>query len=467
MALLYFLPVCLPLRLAAADAPAVAPPVTSEFLFRDTPNPVLFIGDDATAQRMFSTLIETYTLSRFPAWKITFRNTGWEGDKILSVGTRGYSRDQDIRRDIESFRPQLAIVNYGMNDARGGDASYENFLTNMNILSRDLPRVGVYRAAFVTANPEEGYAADVPAGSSYNLMLQKYAEGMKERFPLGWKDGVESVQRHPKGPELPQLQNAIFIDLLNPMIDLIAAGRKAGILSPDASAGQKTARLMPDGVHPNWSGHFIMATLVLQGLHAPDLVSSAILDAASHSTLSAQGCTITWQDAGPGVVQFERTDVALPWPTPPNVDLALKIPGFDPATKLNRYDLKISGLKEPFYQLGIDDQIIGVYSQSDLANGVNLGFLRRGPLYDQGQKLLKAVLDKNDTFFNRWRTVEIGPPSTQMTNAPDIRKAEAAHLDEVKLELARLDKVIADEEQAIHLLSQPVPHVFKLEPVVH
>ena len=414
---------------------------------------------------MFSTLIETYTLSRFPSWKITFRNTGWEGDKILSVGARGYSRDQIIRRDIESFRPQMAIVNYGMNDAHAGDVYYEYFLTNVNVLSRDLPRVGVYRAAFVTSNPEEGYETGAPAGSSDNLMLQKYAEGMKERFSIGWKDGVENVQQHPKGPIVPQLQNGIFIDLLNPMIDFIGAGRKAGVLSPDASLGDKTVRLTSDGTHPNWTGHFLMAALVLQGLHAPDLVSSAELNAASHSTISAQGCTIAWQDAAPGILQFERKDDALPWPTPPDVDMALKIPGFDPATTLNRYELKISGLQEASYQLSIDDQVIGVYSQTDLAKGVNLGFLRRGPFYDQGQKLLKAILEKNDTFFNRWRNVEIGPPAAQGTSAPDIRKAQDAHSNEVKPELARLDKVIADKEQAIHLLSQPVPHVFKLTPV--
>ncbi len=332
--LLFLLSVLAPTVLPAQDASAAAPPAASGFLFQDNSRPVLFYGDDATAQRMFTTLIETYTLSRFPAWKITFRNTGWEGDKILGVGLRGYSRDQDIRRDIESFHPQMAIVNYGMNDARQGDASFPTFLTGVNILSRDLPRVGVYRAAFLSANPEEGYDAGAPAGSSYNLTLQKYAEGMKERFPLGWKDGVDSVQKHPKGPEIPQIENGIFIDLLNPMIDFIAAGRKAGVLSPDASLANKTVRLMPDGAHPNWSGHFIMAALVLQGLHAPDLVSSAVLDAAAHATVSAQDCTITWQNGAPGVIQFERSDTALPWPVPPEALAALPIPGFDPATTL-------------------------------------------------------------------------------------------------------------------------------------
>jgi len=154
------------LLLGADDGAASTTSATSipgqEFLFQDNDRPVVFFGDDATAQRMFSTLIETYTLSRFPTWKITFRNTGWEDDKILGVGLRGYSRDQDIRRDVEALRPQMVLVNYGVNDARGGQASYQNFLTCVNILSRDLPRVGVNRAAFISANPEEGSSRTCP-----------------------------------------------------------------------------------------------------------------------------------------------------------------------------------------------------------------------------------------------------------------------------------------------------------------
>jgi lysophospholipase L1-like esterase len=453
-------------RSQSADAVSpTASPAATGFLFRNNPQPVLFYGDDATAQRMYTSLIESYTLARFPDWGISFRNTGLEGDRILFVPGRSLTRDQAIRRDIGSYHPQAVLVNYGMNDARGGDSGYQFFLTRVNILSRDLPRIGVYRAAFISANPEEGYSPGAPAGSSDNLALEKYANWMKGQFFIGWRDGVAFMQAHPKGSEAPILENGIFIDLLNPMIQLIEAGRTAGVLSHDDALGEKSARLMPDGVHPNWSGHFIMAAIILQGLHAPDLVSTATLDAARGVTTSTQACTITWKNAPEGVVQFQRKDDALPWPVPPEADLALKIPGFDPATTLNRYELKITGLKETAYMLSIDGEEIGVYSGGALANGVNLGFVRRGPIYEQGQKLLKAVLDKNETFFNRWHNVQIGPQPAPGTNALDLRNAELAHANEVKPELARLDKIIADEEQTINVLRQPVAHLFNIKPV--
>jgi len=443
---------------SAAPATAITP---SGFLFQDGAKPVLFIGDDATAQRMFTTLIETYALSRFPGWNVPFRNVGWEGDKIRFAGIRATTADQAIRRDIQSLHPQVALANYGLNDAAGGDASYDQFLVGVNVLARDLPRVGVYRSVFISPTPKEGYDGSSPAGSPDNLMLLKYAAGMKERFPIGWQNGVDFMTLHPKGTEVPLAQNGVFIDATGPMIALIEAGRKAGVLSPDDSLGDKTARLTLDGVHLNWSGHLVLAALILQGIQAPDLVSSATLNGADRTTTAAQGCTITWQDAPAGAIQFERKDEALPWPIPPEADLALKLPGFDPATTLNRYELKVTGLTGASYRLTIDGEEIGVYAQAELAQGINLGFMRRGPIYAQGQKLLQAVEAKNDAFFNRWRTVQIGGAPAPGTSADDL----AAHAAEVKAELPKLDQAIAGQEAVIHGLCQPVAHVFRLEPV--
>jgi lysophospholipase L1-like esterase len=444
-------------RASAEDTPATSPPATRQFLIQDVPRPVLFFGDDATEQRMYTTLIETYTLSRFPSWKVPFRNTGWQGDTIRFTGGRAKSGDQGIRRDIESFHPQIILVNYGINDAGRGDAGFQQFSVGTNVLSRDMPRVGVYRAVFTSSNPAEGYEDGKPAGNSLNLTLQKFADEMKTRFPIGWLDGVNAVQKHPKGPVVPQIGDGIFVDLFDPMLGLIESGRKAGVLGQDGMLGDKTERLVPDGLHPNWSGHLIMATLILQAMHAPALVSSATLDAATHTTTAAEDCTIAWQSSASDTVQFQRTDEALPWPISPDCDLALKLPGFDPATTLNQYNFKVVGLQADAYELLIDDQPIASYSKEVLANGINLGFVKKGPIYDQGQKLLQAVVDKNDTFYQRWHDVEIGPQPNAKTGRADLDAAGTA-------ELARLDKLIADQEAAIDGLRVPTPHVFKLVP---
>src|SRR6516225_9878539 len=41
---------------------------------------VVFLGDSITEQRLYTTYIEAYALTRYPKWKLTFRNVGWGGD---------------------------------------------------------------------------------------------------------------------------------------------------------------------------------------------------------------------------------------------------------------------------------------------------------------------------------------------------------------------------------------------------
>ncbi len=450
----------IPAFAAIKETPAPTP-ATNDFFFHDGDIPTVFLGDSITEQRMFTTLIESYVLSRFPNRKITFRNVGWFGDTMW-LKHRGLDFDASLQRDVFAWQPKAVMIDFGMNDAREGDANYPKYLEYAAKLVDALKKAGI-RVALVTSSPKELYEADAPAGSAYNLMLKKYSDGLKE---------------------VADKENVPFVDQLTPVIHFIEAGRESGLLSKTAPLpAEKEKRLTNDGVHPNWAGHLIMATSVLQGLHAPALVSSASLDASARSTTASEGCTIEWQDAPNGGVQFKRTDEALPWPTPSFVDLALKIPGFDPATALNRYELKVAGLAEGTYKLKIDDVEVGDYSKADLDKGINLGFVRKGSIYDQGQKLFKVVSEKNNAFFDRWRNVQLYQvPGWLKTATPEEKKtASEAHsdiklpdwlkknLDDIEAartaEMARLDKVIAGQEQTIELLRKPVPHVFKLEPI--
>ena len=143
--------------------------------------------------------------------------------------------------------------------------------------------------------------------------------------------------------------------------------------------------------------------------------------------------------------------------------MAFRIPGFDPATTLNRYELKITGLTEVFYRLLIDNTEIGIYSKAAWLKGSTWDLYERDLCTSRGQRILRAVAEKNDVFFKRWRTVQIGASILPGMKAVDVQRAEKTRLDEVKPELERLDKIIAADEQTIHELCQPVPRVFRLE----
>src|SRR6187431_1788612 len=80
----------------------------ADFFMKDG-DVVVMIGDSITEQHLYSNYVEMWTVTRFPNWKLTFRNVGIGGDR--SVG--GNSRFQ---RDVLVHKPTAMTVDFGMND---------------------------------------------------------------------------------------------------------------------------------------------------------------------------------------------------------------------------------------------------------------------------------------------------------------------------------------------------------------
>jgi GDSL-like Lipase/Acylhydrolase family len=96
---------CLGLILAVLWA---VPATAGEFFFRDG-DVVVMIGDSITEQHLYSNYVEMWTVTRFPAWQLTFRNVGIDGDR----STGGNSR---FKRDVLAYKPTAMTVDFGMND---------------------------------------------------------------------------------------------------------------------------------------------------------------------------------------------------------------------------------------------------------------------------------------------------------------------------------------------------------------
>ncbi|HEX8551123.1 MAG TPA: PA14 domain-containing protein [Abditibacteriaceae bacterium] len=405
-----------------------AAPATQPFFFRDGDRAVI-MGDSITEQRLYSTLIESYVLSRFPMWNITFRNSGWSGD-TMGLRLRG-GVDKGFNRDLAPLRPTAVTIDFGMNDARGGDNSYAEFVANSKKLTSLLQGIGA-RVALVSPSPEEKYEAGAPAGSNYNNMLLKYSDGLKQ---------VAAESTVP------------FVDQIRPMMADIERGRAAGVLGAEGNP-----RLIADAVHPGWAGQFVMATHILKGLNAPSLVSRVEIDArnVANPKATAQNATVaTVATKTPAAIQFQRTDNALPWPIHTDTALALKIPGFTPLQDLSRYELKVSNLAAPRYDVRIDDVLAGSWSREELEAGINLTNAP-GPINDQGQALLRKILEKNNLYFTRWRQVQLFAPPAWLP-AADTETARAK-------ELERLDSLLVAAEAEIDALRKPVSRLWTISP---
>jgi lysophospholipase L1-like esterase len=411
-----------------------APSNSNNFLLSNVDRRIMFLGDSITEQRSYTTMIESYVLSRFPTWDVTFRNVGWSGDATSLYARGGY--EIGMQRDILAFKPGVVLINFGMNDARGGANGLGRYIDYSTRLTRDIKKSGS-RVILLTPSPEERYEKNQPGGSAYNNTLLRYSNGLKT---------------------VASQENVPFVDQITPFLHVIASGRKARVLDPMEGG----VRLIPDAVHPNSAGHLVMAASILKGMNAPALVSSISLKAESDklSQVNARNAeveilpTSTETAATSGTLTFKRTDEALPWPIPEDASPALQIPGYTPLEDLSRYELQVSNLAKKRYEIRIDGDFVGAFTREELAKGLNLT-RRAGPITTQTRALFDKIVAKNNLFFNRWRSV-------QLYQAPSWLKGDVDTSREA--ELSRLDAEIAATETEINALRRPATHTWTLTP---
>src|SRR5919199_4307015 len=76
---------------------------------------VVFYGDSITDQRLYTTFVESYAVTRFPALNVSFVHSGWGGDRVSGGG--GGPIDVRLERDVIAYRPTVVTIMLGMNDA--------------------------------------------------------------------------------------------------------------------------------------------------------------------------------------------------------------------------------------------------------------------------------------------------------------------------------------------------------------
>src|SRR5205823_14424460 len=118
-----------------------------EFFFKDG-DIVVQMGDSITEQLLYSRYVETWTVTRFPAWKLTFRNVGIGGD--TSPGGNGR-----FKRDVLAYKPTVLTVDFGMNDGgyRPFDQDrFDRYLKGLQGMADQAKAAGI-RVAWITPQP--------------------------------------------------------------------------------------------------------------------------------------------------------------------------------------------------------------------------------------------------------------------------------------------------------------------------
>ncbi|MBM3965414.1 MAG: SGNH/GDSL hydrolase family protein [Planctomycetes bacterium] len=330
-----------------------------EFFFKDGDR-VVMIGDSITEQHLYSNYVEMWTVTRFPHWKITFRNVGIGGDR--SVG--GNSR---FERDVLLHKPTAMTVDFGMNDGSYREFSEQTFKPYMDGLQgmADQAKAASIRTAWVTPQPLDNDEQGNTALTGYNQTLEKFS------------DGVKTIATKNSGT---------FVDQFHPYLSVLDSARSKGPKYNRITAG--------DAVHPGPPGQALMAASILKGMHFPSLVASLTVDAKQKKVVSQENCTVEGLEASEQKVWFTKTDKALPFFPE---DASSILPWTSILDELNDYRLQVAGLAPGKYKVRIDGVDIAELSSESLAAGVDIAadVLKAGPIAEQAKKVKAAVENKN------------------------------------------------------------------------
>jgi lysophospholipase L1-like esterase len=360
-------------------------------------------------------------VTRFPAWKLTFRNTGIGGD----TSTGGNNR---FKRDVLRYNPTAMTVDFGMNDGGYGGFNEGRFKAYHNGLQgmADQARAAKIRVAWVTPQPLDTGEQGKTEPSAYNKTLEQFSE-----------QGVK---------EIAQKNDGLFVDQFHPYLAVLNKARGEMDKYSRITAG--------DAVHPGPPGQSLMAASILKGLKFPAVVAAVEIDADKGSAKTTKGCTVAQLGTKDGGLAWEQCDDALPFFPPEATGILKWAPILD---ELNDYRLKVTGLKDGKYEVRLGGKTVATYTADELAKGVNLAApaLKDGPIADQ-VKAVKAAVEKKNKYHldNVFRGVVRAPvPDWLKLSAQEIEQKKEAAFQE---RMAKMPELDADVRKALEMKAHTV-----------
>ncbi|MGE5327026.1 MAG: GDSL-type esterase/lipase family protein [Deltaproteobacteria bacterium] len=383
---------------------------------------VVFYGDSITDQRLYTTFVETYVITRFPRLDVQFVHSGWGGDRVTGGG--GGPIDLRLQRDVLPYRPTVMTIMLGMNDGgyRPYDAElFKTYSTGyehiLDFVSKALPDV---RYTLIQPSPFDDVTRAPNFEGGYNAVLLRYSDFVRE---------------------LAHRRRATLADMNTPVVQMLEKAKAA-----DAKMAENIIR---DRVHPGPGGHLIMAEALLKAWNAPSLVTAVTLDAEGGRVTRSENTRVSDLKKGSSLT-WTQADSALPMPLntkDPVVALVLRSSDF--VNALDQETLSVEGLTAARYTLKIDGEEVGTFSADELRAGINLATLPT-PMARQAQSVHDLTVIHNNLHFARWRQLQV-----------PLADNPLPHLQEAEDQIDRLeDEVIAQQRAA----AQPVPRHYELIP---
>jgi lysophospholipase L1-like esterase len=405
---------------ASAGAKSQQPAKASEFAIVDGDR-VVFYGDSITEQRLYTTDIEIFVLTRFPDRKVSFFHSGVGGDRVS--GGKDGPIDLRLHRDVFDHKPTVVTIMLGMNDGfyRAYDpdilGSYKDgYRFIVDAIQKEFPQA---RLTLLKPSPYDDVTRPETLAGGYNKVLERF----------GVFCGDLAAEKHTGVADL----NAPVVDALE------KAKTKNSALD---------GLLIPDRIHPGPALHWIMAESLLKSWGAKPEVTFAHVDAGLKPTAQVSNTEVSELTKGGNHLRWTQVDKALPLPIGPlDTDplMALTLSSSDLISALDMETLRVTSLPPGSYSLRIDNREVGAFSAEQLSAGINLALLDT-PMLEQSRHLgadteIRSTIDRQIFDLN-------AKPEDQ--TSPDTIK-----------------QLVTAEEKAIarqRADAQPIPHHYELLP---
>jgi lysophospholipase L1-like esterase len=399
---------------------------------------LVFLGDSITHQCLYTQYIEDYFYTRYPKLRLRFHNSGVGGDRAADALRR-------FDEDVAAFKPRYVTVLLGMNDGTYRDFDKTVFDTYQADMSKVLDRIAALGATAVPMTPtmHDARAARVskrgpqePRDTYYNGVLALYGAWLRE-------------QAHQRGLG--------FVDMYSPLNNLTMQERKT----------KPNFTLIQDAVHPDAPGQVVMACSILSDMIPRSMVSTITggVDAKGKRTVTAtNGKVSDVKETADGGVSFTFAANALPWVLP--ADAA---EGFRLTKAGHRYSnerFTVLQLKPGKYELKIDGQPVGAFTDAQLARGVELQENTKTPQYQQALAVAALNQEKNDKAMrplrDQWRDLKLKQRVVPGPSAEAKKMELADWMPVFTARVAELKKSVADYEQRIYQSNQPKPRRYEV-----